>query len=69
MIAEIRDLLLRTYSDIVAQQIENRTARERLEFDWSDKQLTVDIEGINTQLTNCSSIIMFYPGSTRFPPE
>ncbi|XP_037928055.1 tektin-1 [Teleopsis dalmanni] len=69
LISEIRMLLKKTLEDFEAQQVENRTARERLEFDWSDKLQSTMIDTHNLSLTNESKIIMFRPGAIRQPPE
>lgn len=69
LIREIRELLLKTLSDIEAQQVENRTARQRMEYDWSDKKEAHEIESINCHLTNKSRTILFKPGATRYPAE
>lgn len=69
LIREIRDVFLRVLNDIEAQQNENRAARERLEYDWSDKKDTHEIESINCGLNNKSTTILFKPGATRYPDE
>ncbi|EDV47705.1 tektin-4 [Drosophila erecta] len=69
LIAEIRRLLMKTLDDFNTQQVENRTARQRLEYDWSDKKEAYDIDTVNTGLNNCSRTIMFRPGAVRQPPE
>lgn len=65
MIAEIQGLFNMTLNDITQQQIENRTARERLEYDWSDKKDASEIDAINCGLKNNSTTILFKPGSVR----
>lgn len=69
LIAEIRRMMKKTLEDIEQQQVENRTARERLEFDWSDKKEAYEIDTLNVGLDNNSKIIMFRPGAVRQPPE
>ncbi|KAI8042664.1 tektin-4 [Drosophila gunungcola] len=69
LIAEIRRLLMKTLDDFDTQQVENRTARQRLEYDWSDKKEAYEIDTLNTGLNNSSRIIMFRPGAVRQPPE
>lgn len=69
LIAEIRRLLKKTLEDFEQQQIENRTARQRLEYDWSDKKEAYEIDGVNVNLNNNSKTIMFRPGAIRQPPE
>lgn len=67
--SEIRDVLTRTLKDITAQQVENRTARERLEYDWSDKKDALEIDTINCGLNNTSTTVLFKPGATRYLDE
>lgn len=69
LIAEIRAVLLKTLSEIEAQQVQNRAARQRMEFDWSDKKLAHENDAINCNLTNKSTITLFRPGATRCPNE
>lgn len=69
LIAEIRSLFIRTLADIEAQQSANRTNKEKMEFDWSDKIDAHEIDSRNSQLNNRSAAIMFKPGATRFPAE
>lgn len=69
LISEIRRMMKKTLEDIEQQQVENRTARERLEFDWSDKKEAYEIDSINVGLDNNSKIILFRPGAVRQPPE
>ncbi|KAI9576509.1 hypothetical protein GQX74_009566 [Glossina fuscipes] len=69
LLAEIRQLLKKTLEDFEQQQVENRTARQRLEYDWSDKKEAYEIDSINVGLDNNSKIIMFRPGAVRQPPE
>lgn len=69
LIAEIRRLLMKTLEDFQSQQVENRTARQRLEYDWSDKKEAYEIDTLNTGLNNSSRTIMFRPGAVRQPPE
>lgn len=47
----------------------NRAARERLEYDWSDKKDAFEIDTLNSGLTNRSTTILFKPGATRHMNE
>ncbi|KAJ6649600.1 Tektin-4 [Pseudolycoriella hygida] len=69
LIAEIKNLLEKTLKDVEEQQIANRAARERLEFDWSDKKDAAEIDALNAGLNNKSTTILFKPGATRFLNE
>lgn len=66
LIAEIRTIFHITLNDIIAQQNENRAARDRLESDWSDKMHAYEIDARNTALNNKSVEKLFKPGATRF---
>ena len=69
LISEIRLLFIRTHSEIEAQLRENRTNKDRMEFDWSDKVDAHENDSRNCQLGNKSHAIMFKAGATRFPAE
>lgn len=69
LIAEIMKMFETTLKNVEQQQIENRAARERLEFDWSDKKDAFEIDALNAGLNSRSSTILFKPGATRFINE
>ena len=69
LISEITDVFNRTLKDIEQQQIENRTSRERLEYDWSGKKDALEIDSTNCGLNNNSTTILFKPGATRYLNE
>lgn len=51
------------------EQIVNRAARERLEYDWSDKKDAFEIDTLNSALNNKSTTVLFKPGATRYMNE
>lgn len=55
--------------NIEEQQSQNRAARERLEFDWSDKKDAAEIDALNAGLNNRSTTKLFKHGATRFINE
>ncbi|KAK4879273.1 hypothetical protein RN001_007419 [Aquatica leii] len=69
LISEIRETFGRTLRDLEKQLLENKTAKQKLEYDWSDKSVAHDIEFVNCALSNKSTVMMFKPGSTIFPNE
>ncbi|CAG9797111.1 unnamed protein product [Chironomus riparius] len=69
LISEIRLLFIKTLSEIEAQLRENRTNKDRMEFDWSDKKDAHENDSRNCQLGNKSLAIMFKAGATRFPAD
>lgn len=50
-------------------QVENRTARERLEYDWSDKKDAAELTALNCLLNNSSTTVLFRPGAVRYMDE
>ncbi|KAJ8939757.1 hypothetical protein NQ318_004171 [Aromia moschata] len=67
--SEIRDIFSRTLKDIEIQLEEDKTAKQRLEVDWSDKTVSHDIDSINVALNNRSTTLLFKPGAVCFPDE
>ncbi|CAH1991082.1 unnamed protein product [Acanthoscelides obtectus] len=67
--SEIRDIFSRTLKDVEKQLLEDKTAKQRMEFDWSDKTVSLQIDSTNMALNNRSTILLFKPGSVRFPDE
>lgn len=66
---EIRQQFLQTLKDVELQLIEDKTAKQRLESDWSDKKQAFELDSTGRSLTLRSSILMFKPGSVIFPGE
>ncbi|XP_044727388.1 tektin-4-like [Chrysoperla carnea] len=66
LIHEIRNVFERTLERVDQQMFENRTAKAKLEFDWSDKAHACDVDMLNASLNNKSNLILFRPGSTKF---
>lgn len=69
LIAEIRILFEKTLKDIEMQLLEDKTAKQRLEYDWSDKSQAHEIDVINVALNNRSNVMLFKPGAVRFPDK
>ncbi|XP_076273209.1 tektin A isoform X1 [Rhynchophorus ferrugineus] len=65
--SEIRDIFSRTLKDVEKQLMEDRVAKQRLEYDWSDKQISHEIDALNSSLNTRSTILMFKPGAVIFP--
>ncbi|KAL3282273.1 hypothetical protein HHI36_005464 [Cryptolaemus montrouzieri] len=66
---EIRQQFIQTLKDIELQLIEDKTAKQRLESDWSDKKQAFELDSTGRGLTLRSSILMFKPGSVIFPGD
>lgn len=69
LISEIRELLNQTIKDVEEQQIRNRSTKNRLEHDWSNKKDAYEIETVNCGLDNRKMTTLFKPGATRLPTE
>ncbi|XP_023015774.1 tektin A [Leptinotarsa decemlineata] len=67
--AEIRDIFSRTLKDVEKQLIEDKTIKQRLEYDWSDKKVAHEIDAINMAFNNRSNVLLFKPGAVCFPEE
>ncbi|XP_022914306.1 tektin-4 [Onthophagus taurus] len=65
--AEIRLTFEKTLKDVEKQLLEDKTAKQRLEYDWSDKKQAHETEVINVALNNKSNMMLFKPGAVRFP--
>ena len=65
--AEIRLTFQKILNDIEMQLVEDKTAKRRMEFDWSDKSQAHNIEKLNISLNNRSNVLMFKAGAVRFP--
>ena len=68
LIAEIRRTLQRTQIKFQTQQVENRAARPRLEYEWQGKVKSYEIDALNAVLHNGSPTNMFYPSVLRLKP-
>lgn len=67
--AEIREAFQRTLKDVELQLLEDKTAKQRLEYDWSDKKQAHEIDAINASLNFRSTVLLFKPGSTVLPEK
>ncbi|XP_017883711.1 tektin-4 [Ceratina calcarata] len=67
--SEVRDLFNRTREQIELQLTELKSAKARMEVDWTDKVDAYNIDSHCIKLKNDSPIIMWKPGATRFPAE
>lgn len=67
--AELRETFARTLNSIELQLVENKTAKQRLEYDWSDKKLAHEHDALCVGLSNKSTVLLFQPGAVCFPGE
>ncbi|KAK9869352.1 hypothetical protein WA026_003109 [Henosepilachna vigintioctopunctata] len=66
---EIRQQFIQTLKDVELQLVEDKTVKQRLESDWSDKKQAFEIDSTARSLNLRSSILMFKPGSVIFPGD
>ncbi|XP_048512381.1 tektin-4-like [Athalia rosae] len=67
--SEIRELLGRTKDQIERQAAELKSAKTRMEFDWTDKKDAYETDAKCIELANDSPLILWKPGAARFPGE
>lgn len=67
--AEIRETFIRTLKDVEQQLLEDKTAKQRLEYDWSDKKQAYDIDAVGVALNLRSNVLLFKPGATVLPEK
>lgn len=67
LIAEIRNLFNKSLTDVENQMKSNKSCKERVEFDWSDKVVSYDTETLNISLNNKSNLPLMKPGAVRVP--
>jgi thymidylate synthase len=69
LIIEIRHIYEDSLKQIEVQLKNNKSAKARVEFDWSDKVISYDTESVNIHLHKQSDTILMRPGSVRIPEE
>lgn len=67
--AEIRETFTRTLKDVEQQLLEDKTAKQRLEYDWSDKKQAHEIDAVGVALNLRSNVTLFRPGATILPEK
>lgn len=65
MIHEVRILYEKIIGEIENQMLANKACKDQLEYNWSDKKETCELESINARLRNDSPTISFHHGATR----
>lgn len=66
IVGEIRRVFLNTLSKVEDMMINLKAAKSSIEFDWSDKNLTLKLDKINLSLTPLSNLILYHPGVARW---
>ncbi|XP_043269849.1 tektin-4-like isoform X2 [Venturia canescens] len=67
--SEIRNTLVDLRERIETQLVELKTAKSRMEFDFTDKRDAYETESSCIHLNNDSPVILIREGATRIPPE
>ncbi|XP_056633924.1 tektin-4-like [Diorhabda sublineata] len=65
--SQIRESFSSILKNVQRQLIDNRNAKQQLEFDWSDKKISHEIDTVNMSLNNRSNTPLFKPGSVYYP--
>ncbi|XP_037966845.2 tektin-4 [Plutella xylostella] len=66
LVTDVRDTLERTLKTIEEQLQINKAAKQKIEYDFCDKQMAYNTEVTNIGLNTKSPTILFRPGATRF---
>lgn len=69
MIRTARDSYLKAIEEIETQIKANKSCKDLLEFTWSDKKETCELDSINACLKNTTPIISHHGGAVRFPEK
>ncbi|CAH2237982.1 jg7836 [Pararge aegeria aegeria] len=67
IVGEIRRVFTDTLAKAEAQIEMNKAAKTAIEFDWSDKLISLKLDKLNSTLTPQSNLILAHPGVTRWP--
>lgn len=67
LVSDIRSLLTDAFEDTEHKMKNNKSAKEKLEFDWSDKVVSHNTDSINIVLNNKSGTNLIVNGSVRIP--
>lgn len=65
LIGAIRRIYTSTLVDCDQQMSNNKAAKSRIEFDWSDKTVAYDTDSLNIGLNTKTSTILLKPGAVR----
>ncbi|KAG6458436.1 hypothetical protein O3G_MSEX010846 [Manduca sexta] len=67
IVGEIRRVFLNTLAKVEEQMAMNKAAKSSLEFDWSDKMVSLKLDKQNLSLTPVSNLVLWHPGVARWP--
>ncbi|CAH0598377.1 unnamed protein product [Chrysodeixis includens] len=67
IVGEIRRVFQDTLAKVETQLAYNKAAKASIESDWSDKMVTLKIDGQNLSMGGDSNLILHHPGVARWP--
>lgn len=67
IVGEIRRVFTTTLLQVEEQMARNKAAKSSIEFDWSDKMVTLKVDKKNASLSPESNLIVCHPGVARWP--
>lgn len=67
IVGEIRRVFLETLAKVEVQMGKNKAAKVSIEFDWSDKMVSLKLDRQNLSMTPDSNLILYHPGVARWP--
>ncbi|CAH2098040.1 unnamed protein product [Euphydryas editha] len=67
IVGEIRRVFMNTLAKVEEQMARNKAAKSSIEFDWSDKMVTLKVDRKNATLSPDSNLILYHPGVARWP--
>ncbi|KAM3958038.1 testis specific tektin [Aphomia sociella] len=67
IVGEIRRVFNNTLAKVEQQMSMNKAAKNSVEFDWSDKMVSLKGDIQNLSLTSESNLLLYHPGVARWP--
>ncbi|XP_059045962.1 tektin-4-like [Achroia grisella] len=67
IVGEIRRVFNNTLAKVEEQMAMNKAAKTSIEFDWSDKMVSLKGDRQNLNLTPESNLLLYHPGVARWP--
>lgn len=66
LVEEVRSTFKQKLKEVEEQLAKNKAAKQRIEYDFCDKELAYTTETLNLKLDKNSNTIMWKPGATKF---
>ncbi|NP_001036873.1 testis specific tektin [Bombyx mori] len=67
IVGEIRRVFMDTLAKVEEQMSMNKAAKASIEFDWSDKMVSLKLDTQNLKLSPDSNLLLWHPGVARWP--